>query len=173
MRLLPATATAFAAALWVASALSAAQPPSAAVEFSPVVAAKLQSYGEAEAATLRSAIVAAVARETARQEIPAGLAVSVTLQDVEPTHPTRKQQGDNPSLDVVRTKFIGGAELAGEVRDGSGHVLAALTYRHFPITLGLGSSSVDPWADARLAIDQFAVKLAAAMRALPKGSGAG
>ncbi len=86
----------------------------------------------------------------------------MTVRDITPTHPTRKQLADDPAVDLTQTKFIGGAELAGEVRDANRQRLATVTYRHFPQTLALGSASPDPWADARLAIDQFAVKLAAA-----------
>ena len=164
------------AALLLAPVLSAAQTaPVTTVYFAPAVNAKMQQYGAAERAKLQSAIVAAVSREARRGAIPAGLAVAVTLQDVAPTRPTMKQQTDNPTLDPVHTKYLGGAALIGEVRDASQHVLARATYRYFPGVLPAGSVSLDPWADARLAIDQFAVKLAAACRNLTtcRNAGAG
>jgi hypothetical protein len=37
-------------------------------------------------------------------------------------------------------------------------------------TLRLGSASLDPWADARLAIDEFAARLAVACRDLPRAA---
>jgi hypothetical protein len=91
----------------------------------------------------------------------------VTVEDLAPTRLTRKQLADNPSLDVVRSKSLGGAELKGEVRDAERRLLTTVSYRYFAPTLPLGSASRDPWADARLAIDGFAGKLADACRKLP------
>lgn len=158
-----------AALLWT-PALPASRAVGTVIEFSPQVTAQLSRYGEAEAATLRAAINAALARETGRVLLPEGARITVTLQDVAPTHPTRKQLSDDPAQDVARTKFLGGADLVGSVQDASKHVLASVSYRHFAPTLQLGSVSLDPWADARLAIDQFAVKLAAACREAPGGT---
>jgi len=104
-----------------------AQAPQVAVVFAPALTEKFELYGEDEAAVLRSAIVTAVARATAGEPVPAGLLLTVMVQDVEPTRPT-------------------------------------LSYRYYPVDIKFGSVSRDPWADARLAIDRFAVELAAACR---------
>jgi hypothetical protein len=151
----------------LAPVLLAGELSVAAIDFAPRVTTKLQRYGADEAATLRSAILAAVARETGRVAMPANLAVTVRVQDIAPTHPTAKQVSDDPAVDAARTKYLGGAELIGYVRDANQHLLATVTYRHSAPTLVQGSASLDPWADARLAIDQFAAKLAAACRDLP------
>ena len=156
-----------AAGLLLARVLLAGELAVTAIDFAPRVTTKLQRYGADEAATLRSAILAAVARATGRVAMPESLAVTVRVQDIAPTHPTRKQVSDDPAVDAVRTKYLGGAELIGYVRDANQHVVATVTYRHFAPTLAQGSASLDPWADARLAIDQFAAKLAAACRDLP------
>jgi hypothetical protein len=158
-----------AAAVLLAAALPASQGVlvRTAIEFSPHVLAQLEFYGTDEAATLRAAITEALARATTKCTLPEGAVLRVTLQDVAPTHPTRKQASDDPAQDVVRTKFLGGAELVGSVSDANQQVLATVSYRHFAATLELGSASLDSWADARLAIDQFAVNLAAACRELP------
>ena len=155
------------AGLLLAPVLLAGQLSAITIDFEPRVTTKLQRYGAAEAATLRSAILAALARETGRVAMPANLVATVMVQDVAPTHPTAKQVSDDPAVDAVRTKYLGGAELIGYVRDANQHVVAVVTYRHFAPTLVQGSASLDPWADARLAIDQFAAKLAAACRDLP------
>ena len=155
-----------AAGLLLAPVLLAGELAVTAIEFAPRVTTKLQRYGADEAATLRSAILAAVARETGRVATPESLAVTVRVQDIAPTHPTRKQVSDDPAVDAVRTKYLGGAELIGYVRDANQHLVATVTYRHFAPTLAQGSASLDPWADARLAIDQFAARLAAARRDL-------
>ncbi|HYL72388.1 MAG TPA: hypothetical protein VEY89_13895 [Candidatus Dormibacteraeota bacterium] len=150
------------AALLVASALPADQVVATQIEFTPQVEAQLQRYGDAEGATLRAAIVGSVQHATARLGIPRGALVKVTVLDVAPTHPTRAQQSDDPAQDLARTKYLGGAALEGSIQDASKQVLARVSYRHFAPTLALGSASLDPWADARLAIDAFAGKLAAA-----------
>jgi hypothetical protein len=136
--------------------------------FAPRVSGELKGYGEEEGTVLRTAILTAVSRELGQVAAPSGLAITAVVQDLAPTHPTREQLTDDPAMDVARTKFIGGAELTGAVRDAGGRVLATVHYRHFPPNLELGSASLDPWADARLAIDQFAAKLAVACRKLPR-----
>lgn len=159
--------------LW-ARHLPAAELAVTRVNFAPEVSAKLQDYGESEGATVRAAILSAVARESKRVAVPAGLGVSVMVEDLAPSRLTRKQLNDNPSLDVVHSKSLGGAELKGEVSDAQRHVLTTVSYRYFPSEITLGSVAHDPWADARLAIDGFAAKLAAACRELPRqaqGSG--
>lgn len=151
--------------LLLATALPGAQLPEATVDFAPAVAASLRDrYGEDETEVLRSAIGTAVARETHGVAVPAGLTVTVSVRDIAPTRPTRQQMMKDPAIDVERTKFIGGADLAGVVRDSKGHVVANVMYRYYPPTLEMGSVGLDPWADARLAIDQFAAKLGAACR---------
>lgn len=156
------------AGLVLAVAAYGGQLPTTTVDFGPHASDELQRYGAEEAAVLRSAILAAVSRESGRLTIPQKLAVTVTVQDIAPTRPTRKQSLDDPSLDPVLSKTQGGAELTGYVRDASQRVVVSVHYRHFAPTLVLGSASLDPWADALLAIEQFAVKLAAVCRDLPQ-----
>jgi hypothetical protein len=155
------------AGMLLSPTLPAGQFASTAVDFTPVVVKKMQSYGEREEGTLRAAILAAVARATGRVDLPAGLALTVTVQDVEVSHPTPYQMAGSASIDEMRSKFVGGADLAAVVRDADQHVLVRVNHQHFAPTLDLGSPSLDPWADARVAIDQFAVKLATACRDLP------
>jgi len=162
------TRLALAAGLLLAGALPAAPPPPTTVELVPAVAAKMQSYGEDQRALLQQAILAAVAREAARTPAMAGLEIAVTIEDVTPTRPTPAQLAADPAASATHSKFLGGAQLRGEVRDASHHPLAVVNHGYSARTLALGSSSLDPWADARLAIDQFAVKLAAACRDLPR-----
>jgi hypothetical protein len=155
----------------LSAAPSGAALPAAIVDFAPAVAASLRDrYGTDETAVLRSAIVTAVSRETEGVAVAPGLTVTVTVRDITPTHPTRRQLADDPALDATRTRFIGGADLGGEVRDAQGRVVVSVMSRYYPATVGLGSASLDPWADARLAIDQFAVKLAAALRRISRSA---
>lgn len=154
-------------AVLLASAGRAAQSP-ATVTFAPAVADRMAAYGQGERAALASAIDTAVARATRKAPLPQGLTIQVTVEDLAPSHPTREQLMANPSLDPTWSQSLGGAQLAGVVRDASGHILITVTHRYVAPTLGLGSASKDPWADARIAIDQFALKLAAACRDLPR-----
>ncbi len=154
-------------ALLLASASQGAEPRTT-VTFAPAVAGRMAAYGEAERATLESAVDTAVQRATRQVPLPAGATIQVTFEELAPSHPTRAQLMANPAADPTRTRFLGGAGLTGEVRDASGHVLATVRHRYFPPTLRLASASLDPWADARLAIDQFAIKLAAACRDLKR-----
>jgi hypothetical protein len=135
------------------------------VDFAPAVSAKLEDYGKSEVATIRDAIVTAVTR--ASQQVPAGLSVTVTVLDLAPSRLTRKQLNDDPSLDLVHSKSLGGAELKGEVRNAGQQVLKTVNYRYFAPDISSGSPARDPWADARVAIEGFAARLAAAARDLP------
>jgi hypothetical protein len=157
-----------AAALLLARGLPAAPLAVIGIDFAPAVNAKWREYGEGEAATLRKAIRAAVAREKECGAVPMGVGVNVTVEDLAPSRLTRDQLANNPSLDVVHSKSLGGAELKGEVLDAQQHVLRTVSYRYFAPTITAGSVARDPWADARVAIDGFAGKLAATCRELPQ-----
>ena len=154
-----------AGALLLAASSRGAEPPTR-VTFAPAVAAGMPDFGEADRRTLESAVDTAVTRVTREVPLPAGATIRVTFVELAPSHPTRAQLMANPAVDPIRTSFLGGAELTGEVRDASGRVLTRVSYRDYPQTLGLASASWDAWADARVAIDQFASKLAAACRDL-------
>jgi hypothetical protein len=139
-----------------------------AVNFDPALSALFQStYGADEAGVLRSAILTALTNEASHAAIPDGLTLKVTVRKVLPTHPTMKQQLDNPSLSPARTRYLGGADLVGELRDSKQQVVATVDYRKFADVMAAGSPSLDPWADARQAIDGFAAKLAATWDKLP------
>jgi hypothetical protein len=159
------------AGVLLANAVFAEASREATVDFDPAVTTMLQwTYGVKEAGVLRSDILAAVAKEERHAPIPDGLILKVTVRKVMPTHPTMKQQLDDPSLSPARTRYLGGADLIGELRDSKQQVLAIISYRNFADVLPAGSPSLDPWADARQAIDAFATKLAAAWDKLPAKS---
>jgi hypothetical protein len=155
--------------LLLAAGLCAAAPPSVSVAFAPATSVKWSAYGASESRVLRDAIVAAVTRAGACTRDRADLEITVTVEEATPTHPTAAQLAADPALSPTRSKLLGGARLRAEVRDSGQHPLTTVGHSYFARTLALGSSSLDPWADARLAIDQFAVKLAAACRELPPG----
>jgi hypothetical protein len=159
------------ASLLLAQAVFAEASREATVDFDPAVTSLLQkTYGVKEAGVLRSDILAAVAKAETHVPIPDGLTVKVTVHQVVPTHPTMQQQLDDPTLSPARTRYLGGADLVGELRDSKQQVLATVSYRNFADVLPAGSRSLDPWADAQQAIDAFATKLAAAWDKLPTKS---
>ena len=139
------------------------------VDFDPAVAALFQkTYGTKEADVLRAAILGSLASKVSLEAIPSGLTLKVTVRNVAPTHPTMQQQLDDPSLSPARTRYLGGADLVGQLRDSKQQVLATVGYSNFAGVLPESSPSLDPWADARLTIETFATKLAAACAKLPK-----
>lgn len=168
---LRATCVAFGASVLLAQPVFAAASRETTIDFDPSVTTLLQTtYGVKEAGVLRSDILAAVTNEETHAPLPDGLTLKVTVRKIMPTHPTMKQQLDNPSLSPVRTRYLGGADLVGELRDSNQQVLATVTYRNFADVLPAGSPSLDSWADARQAIDAFAAKLAATWDKLPTKS---
>src|SRR5215831_5396011 len=128
-----------AAVLLLARALPAAPLAVTGIDFAPAVNSKWPEYGQAEAATLRKAIRTAVAREKECSAVPEGVGVNVTVEDLAPSRLTREQRADNPALDVVHSKSLGGAELKGEVLDARQHVLTTVSYRYFAPTITVGS----------------------------------
>jgi hypothetical protein len=168
---LRSTCVAIWASLLLAQAVFAQAPRDTTVDFDPAVAKLLQTtYGAKEAGVLRSDILTALAKQESHTPIPEGLALKVTVRKVMPTHPTMKQQLDEPFLSAARTRYLGGADLVGEVLDSRQQVLATISYRNFADVLPAGSPSLDPWADARQTIDAFATKLAKTWDKLPAGS---
>ena len=147
----------------------AASAPDATVEFTPKVTAQLQGeYGSRETEVVRSAILAALSKQEHQAAVPDGLTLKVTVRALMPTHPTIKQQLDHPALSAARTRYLGGAELVGEVRNSRQQLLATVDYSNFADVPAAGSPSLDPWADARQTINGFAEKFAAAWDKLPK-----
>jgi len=144
-----------------------AAPPAASVSYAPAVQQDLQDrFGAAEGDALRADILAAISRQMGKLAMPPGTAVSVTVTDLAPTRPTRRQQSDEPTLDPLLTQYLGGAELHGVVHDAAGRALRTVQYRYFAPDLRAGSVARDPWADAHLAIEGFAARLAAACKTL-------
>jgi hypothetical protein len=161
---LPKCVVGAAALLAVLTAVAA--PPAVQVSFAPRVQQELNDrFGTDQEQVLREQLRQALDPQLTRVGLPPGARVLVTLEQVQPTHPTPRQSADNPSLDPFATKFLGGAKLRGIIQDADGHALATVPYSHYAQTLRLGSASKDPWADARLAFEGFASRLVGALPA--------
>ena len=115
---------------------------------------------------LQAAILESVSRAAARTTLADGLTVTITVRDVAPTRPTRQQSADDPALDVMQTRYLGGAALVGEVRDARQQLVATVRHRYFSPAIREAALSPDPWGDARLAIEQFTARLIKACRKL-------
>jgi hypothetical protein len=143
---------------------TAADFAASSVTFAPKLEAKVQSqYGAQEVPVLRSQVIDSVSAAL-KAAGKCTLTVEVVMQQVAPSHPTIKQQLNDPSLDPFRTRLPNaGAALIGHLRDAEGRELATVKYEHFidedPL---LASPARDPWSDARAAIGQFADRVASA-----------
>jgi hypothetical protein len=133
----------------------------ASVEIAARYQAALHStYGEREGTVLRSYILDSTSEALRSAHGECSLDLDIVLERAAPTHPTMKQQLDNPALDPFRSVFVnGGAALTGYVRGADGRTLATVKDEYFADQLPIVSAGKDPWSDARLAIGQFAAKL--------------
>jgi hypothetical protein len=158
--------TVLAALLLLTPLARAAELTGTLVVFPPRLEARFEhDYGVDEEGVLREAIREALARALAPLALPRPLGAHVTVENVVPTRPTRAQLDANPSLDGFRSKSVGGASLSAELRDRDGHLVTTVKYQYFAQSLASGSPVPEPWADARLAIDGFAARVAAACSA--------
>jgi hypothetical protein len=124
------------------------------------------------ASALRSEIADSIAAALKAAHGDCRLSMDVVVQRVAPTHPTMKQQLDDPALDPFRSVFLnGGAALTGHVLGADGQVLATVGHEHFVDNLRSVSSGKDPWSDARVVIGQFTAKLVGACRRHSSASG--
>ncbi|MGB3626570.1 MAG: hypothetical protein WA989_12120 [Henriciella sp.] len=85
--------------------------------------------------------------------------VSVTILDAKPNRPTMQQMSDQPGLDAIRSKSIGGMTLKGVAVDASGQVIGDVEYDWYETNIqNVIASSV--WGDANRASRNFAKRLA-------------
>ncbi|MGH8231659.1 MAG: hypothetical protein ACRESY_07545 [Steroidobacteraceae bacterium] len=140
---------------------TAADFPPASVQFAPGYERQFENqYGAREVPTLRSEIAQTLSRSLEAAHGSCNLSLNVVVDRAAPTHPTMKQQSDEPGLDPIRTVYRnGGAALTGQVLGAGGKVLATVKHQYFTDTLPPLSPARDPWSEARVAISQFSSKL--------------
>src|SRR5260221_4818267 len=146
------------------------------VSLAPVtIGASLQKalkdrYGVDEAQELQQAVTQSLSRSLkgagAQQGEAAAIRIEVLIDAATPTHPTRRQMSDNPSLDYLRSVSKGGAELHAVLRNADGQVLDQVAYDYYAYTLKKASRSGAAWGDAYIAIDRFADQVARHWRRL-------
>jgi hypothetical protein len=138
------------------------------VKLSPKLEALLRDkYGADEGPLLGSYVADSLSKALQRADTGCKYPLDVTIVDAQPTHPTRKQQADNPAVDPIRTVYVGGAELTGHVRNAAGLELTAVKYRRFAPTIRWVTPGADYWGDAHLTMDQFTSQLLTACRSQP------
>ncbi|MEM5518766.1 hypothetical protein WNY37_17540 [Henriciella sp. AS95] len=85
--------------------------------------------------------------------------VTVTIVDAKPNRPTMKQMTDQPGLDMLRSKSIGGMKLVGTAYDASGTVLGEVEYDWYESDIRQVYAA-GVWQDANRASRNFARRLA-------------
>ena len=127
-------------------------------------------YGVDEAQDLEKAVAQSLARSLkgvgAEPGDTAPIRIEVLIDAATPTHPTRRQMSENPSLDYLASISRGGAKLHAVLRNASGQVLDHVAYDHYAYSIREASMSASAWGDAYLAIDGFADQVAKAWQKL-------
>jgi hypothetical protein len=145
----------------LAATTAVAGSPPITVTFAPALAERLDRLlGLEEGPVLQRIVTEAVAKAIAPDRCGDTARIDITLRQADPSHPTRRQLVDQPGLDFLRSKSIGGATISAKVFNADGQVIDTVDYQRYPPTLQFGSVAADTWSDARLAIDDFAAKLA-------------
>lgn len=153
------------------SVVAAAQSPrlTSAVLLAPAMQRALEStYGPAERPVLERTIREPVDAALPRAGCGTAAQVEITLVDARPTHPTDRQIGDNPSLDRILSRYVGGATFSVRLLDAARHELKSLRYRWYAQDTRHGSLAVGPWGDVRLASEGLGSELARTCRALAR-----
>jgi|SRR5262245_25254353 len=153
------------AAMAFAQAAHAAPVSVAPISFSPEFQAQLNDeLGAREGDVLRRAVSQSVERAlTARgATISAGapITIEISIVDADPNRPTMQQIIDTPGLDPLASVSIGGATLHAVLRGADGQVLSEVNHRRYNTTLQDVRPPPTTWSEARLAIRQFADKIA-------------
>jgi hypothetical protein len=127
-------------------------------------------YGVDEAQGLEQAVTQSLARSLkgvgAEPGDAAPIRIEVLIDSATPTHPTRRQLNENPSLDYLASVSRGGAELRAVLRNADGQVLDRVAYDYYAYSLREASMSGGAWGDAYIAIDRFADQVAKHWRRL-------
>lgn len=149
----------FLVSIAAAIAIPAAAAAEISINFSPEFQEILESdYGVKEGEKLSKDVRTDLERELRKANIdPAS--ITVTIRDAKPNRPTMQQLSDEPGLDMLRSKSIGGMDLAGVAYDASGNVVGELEYDWYETNIQMvGATGV--WGDANRASSRFARKFA-------------
>lgn len=131
----------------------------------PLIDRLHNSLGDDEIPALQQLVSSAVNKSIGSKACGKALRIHIQIEDAAPTHPTRWQMANDPSIDFLHSKSIGGADLTGRLLGADGQALATVKYRRYAPDIRTISVVADAWADTRLTVDQFASELAGACRA--------
>ncbi len=131
------------------------------------------SFGDREIPALQKLVADAVHKQMGSGACGKAANIQIQIEDATPTHPTRWQMENDPSLDFLYSKSVGGAELTGRLLGADGRALTTVAYRRFAPDIYRISMAADPWADAQVTVDRFASKLIGACRAQEAARGPG
>jgi hypothetical protein len=147
-------------ALALAGAASAQPAPIITVAVGPPLAAKLKAYGAREVGDLQAELRDTVARavDHAHGGPCRPVRVALTLVDATPNHPTFQQVGDNPSLDMLRSRSLGGADVVADLQCADGG-RASVHERYYETDIRMVRAA-GVWTDAGIAFDHTAWRIA-------------
>lgn len=146
-----------------------AQPVPITVLFAPGMQAALDTtYGRSQAAVLRKTISERVGAALRVGGCTAVAGIEITLLDARPTHPTDRQIENNPALDRLLTRFLGGADFRVRLLDPAGRKVQSLHYEWYAPDFRDGSRAAEPWGDVRLASEGLGSQLALECRTLAR-----
>jgi hypothetical protein len=141
----------------LAAAPARADPASVQVTISPQLQRQAeQSLGVKDIQDLAVELQHKVIKSVAETHVLEGARVELVLVDAKPNHPTMQQMSRTPGLSP--TSFgLGGATIEGRAIAIDGAV-TPLRYRWYETDLRLAQADTT-WADASIAIQQFATRL--------------
>lgn len=131
----------------------------------PLIVRLHNNIGDDEIPALQQLVGSAVTKSIGSNACGKALSIQIQIEDAAPTHPTRWQMANDPSIDFLHSKSVGGADLTGRLLGADGQALATVKYRRYAPDIRTTSMVADAWADARLTVEQFASELAGACRA--------
>jgi hypothetical protein len=154
------------AAFSIHTAFAASRVDIAPITFSaPLIARLHNDLGDEEIPALQQLVSSAVNKSIGSKACGKALRIQIQIEDAAPTHPTRWEMANDPSIDFLHSRSVGGADLTGRLLGADGRALATVSYRRYAPDIRTTSVVADAWADARLTVDQFASELAGACRA--------
>ncbi len=146
------------AALVVAGAVQA-QPAGISVDIGPKLQEEVSELGEREVGEQIVQLTSAVRRALADSDALRDAQVHLVLTDLKPNRPTFQQMADQPGLDPIRSRSIGGVAIEGEIVKADG--------QRIPVRFSRFNSSISEvrgyttWHEAAAGYDRFARNLAA------------
>ncbi|HMD73375.1 MAG TPA: hypothetical protein VKG05_05905, partial [Steroidobacteraceae bacterium] len=100
----------------IQTASAASRVDIAPITFSaPLIARLHNSLGNDEIPALQQLVSSAVNKSMGSKACGKASSIKIQIEDAAPTHPTRWQMANDPSMDFLRSKSVGGADLTGRL----------------------------------------------------------